>query len=82
MLGADLPMKAYKVDSRAICSRGHSADAKEGINSFLEKRPPAFSATVSRRCRTSCPGGSRVLISKLQTARMPSRRAASARPAL
>ncbi|MFS0753891.1 crotonase/enoyl-CoA hydratase family protein [Noviherbaspirillum sp. 1P10PC] len=47
MLGADHPMEAHKVDSRAIYSRGRSGDAKEGINSFLEKRPPAFSETVS-----------------------------------
>jgi len=48
MLGADHPMEAHKVDSRAIYARGRSADAKEGINSFLEKRPPAFSESVSK----------------------------------
>lgn len=47
MLGADHPMEAHKVDSRAIYARGRSADAREGINSFLEKRPPAFPETVS-----------------------------------
>ena len=34
-------------ESRAIVSRGASADAAEGINSFLEKRSPAYPNTVS-----------------------------------
>jgi enoyl-CoA hydratase/carnithine racemase len=42
MLGADHPMEAHKVDSRAIGHTGRSADAKEGITSFLEKRPAKF----------------------------------------
>ena len=42
MLGADHPMEAHKVDSRAIYYTGKSADASEGITSFLEKRPPKF----------------------------------------
>ena len=48
MLGADHPMEAHKVDSRAIFSRGKQADAKEGVMSFLEKRAPAFPNTVSK----------------------------------
>jgi len=42
MLGADHPMEAHKVDSRAIDQMGRSADAREGVTSFLEKRPPVF----------------------------------------
>jgi enoyl-CoA hydratase/carnithine racemase len=47
MLGADDPMEAHKVDSRAIWSRGRTADAKEGVVSFLEKRPARYPNTVS-----------------------------------
>ena len=47
MLGAAHPMEAHRVDSRAIFSRGASADAKEGVESFLEKRPAHFANTVS-----------------------------------
>ena len=42
MLGAAHPMDAHKVDSRAIYYSGKSADASEGITSFLEKRPAKF----------------------------------------
>lgn len=42
MLGADHPMEAHKVDSRAIYHTGKSADAREGIASFIEKRPAKF----------------------------------------
>ncbi len=47
MAGADHPMEAHKVDSRAIASRGVSPDAVEGVMSFLEKREPHFPLTVS-----------------------------------
>lgn len=47
MLGADHPMDAHRVDSRAIFSRGASADAREGVTSFLEKRPAQFPNKVS-----------------------------------
>ena len=47
MLGAAHPMEAHRVDSRAIFSRGASADAKEGVVSFLEKRPAVFTDKVS-----------------------------------
>jgi enoyl-CoA hydratase/carnithine racemase len=47
-LGMDHPMEAHKVDSRGIYSRGASADVKEGVVSFLEKRPAKFPQVVSR----------------------------------
>ncbi|WP_427307124.1 crotonase/enoyl-CoA hydratase family protein [Cupriavidus sp. H39] len=48
MAGASHPMEAHKLDSRAIQSRGRSADVKEGVSAFLEKRPAAFPETVSQ----------------------------------
>src|SRR5690348_7916126 len=47
MLGADDPMEAHKVDSRGIYARGRSDDVKEGVVSFLEKRPAQFKDKVS-----------------------------------
>ena len=47
MLGADHPMEAHQIDSRAIVARGVSGDAKEGIAAFLEKRPAQFPDRVS-----------------------------------
>src|SRR6266700_3354691 len=47
MLGADDPMEAHKVDSRGIYARGRSEDVKEGVVSFLEKRPANFKNKVS-----------------------------------
>ncbi len=41
------PMTAHRVDSRAIYRLSRSADAREGVASFLEKRPPAYPDTVS-----------------------------------
>jgi enoyl-CoA hydratase/carnithine racemase len=47
MLGADHPMEAHKIDSRAIDTRGRSADVREGVASFLEKRPATYPMKVS-----------------------------------
>jgi len=47
MLGADHPMRAHSVDSRAILDRGRSADTREGVTSFLEKRPAVYTDRVS-----------------------------------
>jgi enoyl-CoA hydratase/carnithine racemase len=47
MLGADHPMEAHKIDSRGIYHRGKSPDSKEGVVSFLEKRPAEFPGKVS-----------------------------------
>jgi len=47
MLAAPHPMDAHRIDSKAMFHRGRSADVKEGIASFLEKRPPHFTDTVS-----------------------------------
>lgn len=41
-LVADHPMHAHMADSRGILYMGQSADVKEGVASFLEKRKPNF----------------------------------------
>ncbi|MGD0141594.1 MAG: crotonase/enoyl-CoA hydratase family protein [Rhizomicrobium sp.] len=43
----DHPMEAHKIDSRGVYSRGSSADVKEGVVAFLEKRPAKFPLKVS-----------------------------------
>ncbi len=47
MLGADHPMQAHRIDSKAIHFMGSGPDAREGVESFLEKRAPHFSLKVS-----------------------------------
>ena len=56
MLGAPHPMEAHRVDSRAILAMGRSPDAKEGVTSFLEKRPAAFPLRVSTDVPDVFPG--------------------------
>jgi enoyl-CoA hydratase/carnithine racemase len=47
MMGAEHPMIAHRLDSRAVWSRGQSEDAKEGVQSFLEKREAHYPNRVS-----------------------------------
>jgi enoyl-CoA hydratase/carnithine racemase len=56
MLGADHPMAAHQADSRAMFARGQSADVREGIESFLEKRDPVFADRISAGLPEIVPG--------------------------
>ncbi|HTX49797.1 MAG TPA: crotonase/enoyl-CoA hydratase family protein [Caulobacteraceae bacterium] len=47
MAGAAHPMDAHMADSRGIQYRGAMQDVREGVNSFLEKRPAKFPDKVS-----------------------------------
>lgn len=47
MLGADHPMEAHKIDSKCIYWVAQSDDAKEGVASFFDKRPPRFTLRPS-----------------------------------
>ncbi|MGY1946444.1 crotonase/enoyl-CoA hydratase family protein [Nocardia asiatica] len=47
-LGSEHPMIAHRVESRGIYHRGASADAREGVTAFLEKRPARFPDSVER----------------------------------
>jgi len=56
MLGAEHPMVAHRADSRGMYFRGRSADAAEGVTSFLEKRPAQFPDRVSDGLPDIMPG--------------------------
>jgi enoyl-CoA hydratase/carnithine racemase len=56
MLGAEHPMLAHRADSRGMFYRGQSADAAEGVTSFLEKRPAQFPDRVSDGLPDVMPG--------------------------
>lgn len=57
MACADHPMEAHRTDSLALQLRGPTNDAKEGINSFLEKRAPNYPDRVSQDMPDIFPGG-------------------------
>jgi enoyl-CoA hydratase/carnithine racemase len=54
-MGAAHPMEAHRLESRAIWSRGASADAREGVESFLQKRPAMFPDNVAEAWETFAP---------------------------
>ncbi len=47
MQGAAHPREAFALESKALWYVGGAADAREGVTSFLEKRPPRFMMKVS-----------------------------------
>lgn len=56
VLEAAHPMEAHQADSRAMFARGQSADVREGIESFSEKRDPVFADRVSDGLPEIVPG--------------------------
>jgi enoyl-CoA hydratase/carnithine racemase len=55
MLGADHPMEAHKIDSKGVFWMGQSADAAEGVTSFLQKREANYPMTVPKDLPPSLP---------------------------
>ncbi|MFH0788239.1 MAG: crotonase/enoyl-CoA hydratase family protein [Pseudomonadota bacterium] len=48
MLGAEHPMEAHRVESKAVYFMSSSDDCREGVNAFLEKRKPLFPMKLSQ----------------------------------
>jgi enoyl-CoA hydratase/carnithine racemase len=46
MLGAPSPWDSHRIESQALMQLGSGPDAVEGVASFLEKRPPAFTTPL------------------------------------
>lgn len=55
MLGAEHPMTAHVLESRAILARAGQADSEEGVAAFLTKRAAAFPMTVSANMPSGFP---------------------------
>ena len=48
MAGDATPRRAHRLDSEAVFRLGRSAEVREGVNAFLEKRSPRFPLSVTR----------------------------------
>lgn len=48
MIDAPHPMLAHRLDSAAVYATGRGPDAKEGVASFLEKRPARYTSRPSK----------------------------------
>jgi enoyl-CoA hydratase/carnithine racemase len=55
LLGSSHPMDGHRVDSRGVRYLARLGDAKEGIDSFFEKRPPRFQGRPSTEMPNTMP---------------------------
>jgi enoyl-CoA hydratase/carnithine racemase len=56
MMGASHPMEAHRAESLALHYRYRSNDVKEGVASFMQKRPPDFAEKVPSNLPDIWPG--------------------------